>query len=60
MFKSAVIIKAPSGKFIFVGRIPEALCNTYYDTLDAAKIAAVDCMMEHGETFPVNVENDLK
>jgi hypothetical protein len=60
MFKAAVITKAPTGKFIFVGRVPEALCNTRYDTLDAAKIAAVDCMMEHGETFPVNVANDLK
>jgi hypothetical protein len=45
MFKAAVITKAPTGKFIFVGRVPAALCNTRYDTLDAAKIAAVDCMM---------------
>lgn len=60
MFKAAVIIKAPTGKFVFAGRVPAALCNTRYDTLDAAKIAAVDCMMEHGETFPANVANDLK
>jgi len=60
MFKAAVITKAPTGKFVFVGRVPAALCNTHYDTLEAAKIAAVDCMMEHGETFPVNVSNDLK
>ena len=60
MFKAAVITKAPTGKFIFAGRVPAALCNTRYDTLEEAKIAAVDCMMEHGETFPVNVANDLK
>lgn len=55
MFKKAIIIKAPSGKFIFVGRVPAKLCKTSYDTIDAAKVAAMDCMIEEGETFPVGV-----
>lgn len=55
MFKAASIIKAPSGRFIFVGRVPAELCNVAFNTIDAAKIAAVDCMIEHGESFPVNV-----
>ncbi len=54
MFKSATIIQAPSGRFIFVGRVHENLINKSFKTLADAKIAAVDCWMEIGETFPVN------
>ena len=60
MFNAATVIKAPSGKFIFVGRVPEPLVNSTYETLDAAKVAAIDCMMQSGETFRVNVSNELK
>lgn len=60
MFNAATIIQSPTGKFIFVGRVPELLCNASYDTLDAAKIAAIDCMMQLGETFPVNAPNHTK
>ncbi len=54
MFKSATIIQAPSGRFIFVGRVHENLFNKSFKTLAEAKIAAVDCWMEIGKTFPVN------
>jgi len=54
MFKCATIIQAPSGRFIFVGRVHENLCNKSFKTLAEAKIAVVDCWMEIGETFPVN------
>ena len=60
MFNAATIIQAPTGKFIFVGRVPELLFYASYDTLDAAKIAAIDCMMQTGETFPVNVSSQTK
>ena len=55
MFKSSTIIKAPSGRFVFVGRVHAMLCNKAFDTLDEAKEAAVDCMLAIGETFPVAV-----
>jgi hypothetical protein len=54
-FKVTTIIKAPSGRFVFVGRVHETLCNTSYDTVADAKCAAVDCMMAIGETFPVAI-----
>ena len=55
MFTAATIIQAPTGKFIFVGRVPEALCNTRYETIEDAKVAAIDLMIAENETFPVNV-----
>lgn len=55
MFKSATIIKAPSGRYIFVGRVHANLCDKSYATLQDAKVAAIDCMMEIGETFSVKV-----
>ncbi len=60
MFKATSIIKAPSGRFIFVGRVHESLMNAAYDTLEDAKSAAVDCMLTIGETFPVNVADHAK
>tara|TARA_R110000787_G_scaffold49054_2_gene117745 strand:+ start:436 stop:621 length:186 start_codon:yes stop_codon:yes gene_type:complete len=55
MFNNLTIIKAPSGRFIFVGRVHESLCRKSFETIADAKVAAVDCMMEIGETFPVAV-----
>ena len=55
MFKSATIIKAPSGRYIFVGRVHANLCDKSYPTLQDAKVAAIDCMMEIGEAFSVKV-----
>lgn len=55
MFKVTTIIKAPSGRFIFVGRVHESLCNKRYDTLTDAKVAAIDCMLETKQTFPIAV-----
>ena len=55
MFKAATIIQAPTGKYIFVGRVPGALCNTRYETIEDAKVAAIDLMMAENQTFPVNV-----
>ena len=55
MFKATTIIKAPSGRFIFVGRVHESLCDKSHDTLADAKIAAVDCMIAIGESFPCAV-----
>lgn len=55
MFRTSTIIKAPSGRFIFVGRVHESLCNKSFETIADAKVAAIDCMMEIGETFPVAV-----
>lgn len=56
MFKTSIIIKAPTGRFVFVGRVHESLCNKSFATLEDAKVAAIDCMMAIGETFPVNVQ----
>ena len=55
MFKASTIIKAPSGRFIFVGRVHKSLCKKSFETIADAKVAAIDCMMEIGETFPVAV-----
>jgi hypothetical protein len=55
MFKASTIIEAPSGRFIFVGRVHEMLRDTSYDTISDATRAAVDCMLSIGETFPVAV-----
>jgi len=55
MFKVTTIIKAPSGRFVFVGRVHEILCNKSFNTIEDAKCAAVDCMLAIGETFPVAV-----
>jgi len=55
MFKAATIIEAPSGRFVFVGRVHENLINKSFGTLADAKIAAIDCMIAIGETFPVKV-----
>ena len=55
MFKSAIIIKAPSGRYEFVGRVHANLCDKSYATLEDAKVAAIDCMIEIGETFSVSV-----
>lgn len=56
MFKTSTIIKAPTGRFVFVGRVHESLLNKSFETLEDAKVAAIDCMMAIGETFPVNVQ----
>tara|TARA_R110002153_G_scaffold75295_1_gene194920 strand:- start:551 stop:781 length:231 start_codon:yes stop_codon:yes gene_type:complete len=53
VFKSTTIMKTPNGRYSFVGRVHEALCDKSYETLADAKIAAVDCMLDTGETFPV-------
>lgn len=55
MFTKTIIFKAPSGKFIFVGRVHESLINKSYDTIEDAKVAAVDCQLEIGEMFPVAI-----
>lgn len=55
MFKVSTIIKAPSGRYVFVGRVHANLCGKSYATLEDAKIAAIDCMIEINETFPVAV-----
>tara|TARA_Y100000385_G_C12569422_1_gene415660 strand:- start:39 stop:239 length:201 start_codon:yes stop_codon:yes gene_type:complete len=54
-FETLTITKAPSGRFIFVGRVHESLCNKFFETIADAKVAAIDCMMKIGETFPVAV-----
>ncbi len=56
MFKTSIITQAPSGRFHFVGRVPESLCNKSFETIADAKVAAIDCMMEIGETFPVSIQ----
>lgn len=56
-FTKAIITKAPTGRFIFVGRVPAALASGVYDTLDEAKIAAIDAMIACGETFPIDVQS---
>lgn len=53
MFKATTIIKTPSGRYGFVGRVHESLLQSSFETLGEAKIAAIDCMLEIGETFPV-------
>lgn len=52
----AIIITYPTGRFGFVGRVPEQLHGKSFPTSDAAKIAAIDVMLETGETFPVAIE----
>ena len=56
MFKTSIITQAPSGRFHFVGRVHESLCNKSFETIADAKVAAIDCMMEIGETFPVSIQ----
>ena len=56
MFKKTIITKAPSGRFHFVGRVHKDLMDKSFDTVDEAKVAAIDVMMEIGETFPVDVQ----
>lgn len=56
----AIIIDTPNGRFVFVGRVPEGLHNKVFDTIDEAKIAAVDVMIATGQTFPVDVLDSLK
>jgi predicted PP-loop superfamily ATPase len=56
MFKKSIITKTPTGRFHFVGRVHEKLMNVAFDTIEDAKIAAVDVMIETGETFPVDVQ----
>ncbi len=56
MFKTCVITKTQTGKFHFVGRVPKSLLAVYCATLEDAKIAAFDAMLEMGETFPVFVQ----
>jgi hypothetical protein len=56
VFKTSTVIKAPSGRFIFVGRVHESLCNKSFESIADAKVAAIDCMMEIGETFPVSIQ----
>ena len=56
----AIIIDYPSGRFGFVGRVPEGLHGKSYDTVQDAKVAAIDLMMATGETFPVDIVDSLK
>jgi predicted PP-loop superfamily ATPase len=56
MFKKSIITRAPSGRFHFVGRVHVSLMNSYFDTIEDAKIAAMNVMIETGETFPVDVQ----
>ena len=60
MVKKTHIIQAPSGRFIFVGRVHESLCGKSFATLSDAKIAAVDCMIAIGESFPCSAPLDDK
>jgi hypothetical protein len=56
MFKKCIITKAPSGKFHLVGRVPGSLMHKAFDSVDDAKVACVDVMIEMGESFPVDVQ----
>ena len=60
MFKKTTIMKTPNGRFSFVGRVHESLFNKSYETIEDAKIAAIDCMMKIGETFPVALSPNVK
>jgi len=60
MFTTTVIMKTPSGRFSFVGRVHESLLRSSFETLEDAKVAAIDCMLKIGETFPVDVSPSLK
>jgi hypothetical protein len=60
MFKTTTIMKTPSGRYSFVGRVHKSLSNASFDTLEEAKIAAIDCMLEIGETFPVALSPCVK
>ena len=51
----AIIIEYPSGKFGFVGMVHEALCNRSFATVEDAKVAAVDVMIETRESFRVDI-----
>lgn len=56
MFNKAIITKTPKGNFHFVGRVHKDLMNKSFPTVDDAKIAAMDIMIETGECFPVDVQ----
>lgn len=56
MFAKAIITKLPNGRFHFVGRVPAELLGAAFDTVEAAKIAAIDVMIARGEAFPVDVQ----
>jgi hypothetical protein len=60
MFKVTTIMKTPSGRYSFVGRVHGSLQNSSFATLEEAKIAAVDCMLEIGEAFPVALSPCVK
>ena len=60
MFKVTTIMKTPSGRYSFVGRVHWSLLNSSFATLEEAKIAAIDCMLEIGETFPVALSPCVK
>ena len=60
MFKATTILKTPSGRYSFVGRVHESLLRSSFETLEEAKIAAIDCMLETGETFPVKLSPCVK
>lgn len=54
MFTKAIIHRCPTGRFKFVGRVPSELCNKTWATEEDAKAAAIDVMIERGETFAVS------
>ena len=60
MFKVTTIMKTPSGRYSFVGRVHGSLLKSSFATLEEAKIAAIDCMFEIGETFPVALSPNVK
>lgn len=56
----AIIMQCPTGRFTFVGRVPEGLSGKSFASADEAKIAAVDLMIETGATFPVDVVGNTR
>lgn len=60
MFNKTTIMKTPNGRSSFVGRVHESLFDKSYYTIEDAKVAAIDCMMEIGETFPVALSPDVE
>lgn len=55
MWTKTILTRNPKGTFSFVGRVPQQLLNEVFNTVEEAKIAAFDVMMEIGP-FPVDVQ----
>lgn len=56
MFTKSIITKTPKGNYHFVGRVHKDLMDKSFKTIDDAKVAAMDIMIETGEAFPVDVQ----